>query len=353
MPFALDGDEQLIAQTVAQFAAGYGLDTAHDWDRNDTPSPAFAEAAGLGLLGMAGGVPPAAYALACLEMAKVCPSTAAMLASHTYATRLLEGHEARAAADAEPATALLVEEQSGSDTARIGTTAEADGDGWRLTGRKTWVVAAPVAKHFVVLAQAPDGPSLFHVAADAEGITVADAEALMGLRAAGIRTVYLQGTPATLIGESGTGLERARAERPWIKVGSAAAIVGATLGAHAASTEFANERVQFGKRIGEYQAVSDAVTEIDTQAAAARALVLEAASSLGSDGDAIRAAQAKAFANEMSIPMTRKALRIQGGTGFMREGGTERFCRDARSLWFFGETTQMHKQVLKERLLDA
>ncbi|HJQ94006.1 MAG TPA: acyl-CoA dehydrogenase family protein, partial [Candidatus Thermoplasmatota archaeon] len=112
---------------------------------------------------------------------------------------------------------------------------------------------------------------------------------------------------------------------------------------------------------GTYQAVSDGVTLIDVNVEASLALTLTAAARLDGAGDAgdgdaaadaaLWAARAKAFANEMSVPMTRQAIRIQGGTGFMREGGTERFARDARALWFVGETTQMQRDAIKRAVM--
>ena len=90
---------------------------------------------------------------------------------------------------------------------------------------------------------------------------------------------------------------------------------------------------------------------MDVQAQASLALSLAAAARLDADDAPLWAARAKAFANEMAIPMTRQAIRIQGGTGFMREGGTERFARDARALQFLGETTQMQRDLIKRAVL--
>ena len=135
-------------------------------------------------------------------------------------------------------------------------------------------------------------------------------------------------------------------------MGAAAAIVGAIDGAAKAARDFAVTRVQFNEPIGQYQAVSDGVTRIDVQNAAARALVIEAASLLEDDAGAVAAARAKAFTADIAADMTRQAIRIQAGTGFMREGGTERFARDVRCLWFLGETPAMQRDLLKRHLLD-
>ncbi len=364
MAFRLSDDEQMIQTMVGEFAQGQiTLDGAQDLDRHDRfPETILQTAAGLGLTSMTlpaeqggAGITPVAFAAALEQIARVCVSTATLLANHGYALRLLAHGDASAAAGGEIAAVLATEEAHGSDKETLGTEAVPDGDGFVLTGMKVWAIGAAGAKHFVTLARVPgEGPTLFHVPASAEGITLGRNEALMGLRACGIRTVYFSGVrvPKTaILGEVGQGATMLAKERPWLHVGVAAIAVGATLGGYEAAREFAQTRIQFGEPIGKYQAVSDKVTEVATQAAAARALTFQAASHLDDDDAATWAAQAKAFAIEMAIPNTRHNIRIQAGTGFMREGGTERFARDVRSLQFVGEPVHMQKDVIKRAIM--
>lgn len=377
MPFTLSEDEALIQKVVREFATQQiGLDKAHDQDRFDRfPTDALAAAAGLGLTAMTvpseqggAGTSATAFALAIHELAKVDPNTAAILAVHNgLALRLLLGAQdgvrgplLNAAAAGAVVAYLGNEEASGSDAAAMGTSAIPHANGYRITGQKVWGVGAAGAKHFVVLAHVkaakgePAGPTLFAVPANAPGLTLGQNEPLLGLRAAGIRTVYLSGVDVPLanrIGDVGQGLALVKREQPWLQVATAAALTGCVAGGFAAAAAFAASRVQFGQPIGTYQAVSDGVVTMDVQAHASLALTLEAAAHLEADDAPLWAARAKAFANEMAIPMTRQAIRIQGGTGFMREGGTERFARDARALQFLGETTQMQRDLIKRAVL--
>lgn len=375
VPYTLSEDEALIQKVVREFATTQvGLERAHEQDRHDRfPSETIAAAAGLGLTAMTvpadqggAGVSATAFILAIHEMAKVDPNAAAVLAVHNgLALRLmLRGGDAvrgkvLAAATAGELVAFLgSEEAGGSDVANLGTSAVPAKGGYRITGQKVWGIAASDAKHFVVLADVKGGtgpaPTLFYVPADAKGVTRGDNDPLLGLRAAGIRTVYLSAVDVAddhRIGDVGQGLELLRAERPWLQVAAAAALAGCVAGAFTAAADFAASRIQFGQPIGTYQAVSDGVVTMDVQAHASLALTLEAAAHLGLDDAPLWAARAKAFANEMAIPMTRQAIRIQGGTGFMREGGTERFARDARALQFLGETTQMQRDLIKRAVM--
>lgn len=374
MAYNLSDDEQMIRSMVAEFARDQvGLEAAHERDRHDTfPTDVLTAAAGLGLTGMGltedeggAGITPTAYAVVLEAIAKVDPSLAAILAVHNAmglrmlrnASDALKGDVVPKAVAGEAVAYLATEEAGGSDKTHLTTTAVPDGDAYQLTGRKTWGLAAAGAAHFVVLADVPDtGPTLFYVPAGADGVNVGTDEPTLGLRAAGIRTVYFDEVKVPkehVIGTPGEGRVLYDEALPWLQVGVAATIVGALDGAFDAAARFAEDRVQFGEPVGKYQAVSDGVTNMDLQIAAARALAREAAAHLTEDHAGPMAARAKAFAAEMSADMTRQAIRIQGGTGFMREGGTERFARDVRMLWFMGETPHMQRDLLKRHLLDV
>lgn len=369
MPFTLSEEEALIQKTVREFARQrIGLEAAQDFDRHDRfPDEPVRQAAELGLLGMTlsedqggAGTPPTAFALAVQELAAVCPNTAAVLAHHNAALRLLaqadeDAQAVRGAAAAGELVAILAtEETHGSDKDQVGTLAEPDGDGYRITGHKSWVTSATHARHLVVLASVPEqGPAWFHVPADAAGVDVGRAESLMGLRACGLRAMYLHDVEvpaeALLVRDGPAAWRQAR---PWLQVGAAAAIVGCVQGASEAAFRFAEDRHQFGKPIGSFQAVSGTVTLMDTRRAAAESLLLRAAARLGEADQAPWAARAKVHCNEAGVDLTRWAIRVQGGTGFMREGGTERFARDARALQFVGEPEAVQRDVLKRHLLD-
>lgn len=372
MAYVLSDDEQMIQKMVREFARDVvDLEAAHDRDRHDRfPTEVLEAAAGLGLTAMGvsaeeggAGVTPTAYALTIQEVAKIDPSAAAVLATHNgmavrlmrHASDALRGDVMPKLSAGEAGAYLATEEAGGSDKTALTTAAVADGDGFILNGRKTWGLGAAGAKHFVVLAKTDEGPTLFYVPADAPGVALGHNEPLMGLRAAGIRTVYfddVQVPAGHVIGAPGEGKALYEAALPWLQVGAAAAVVGAIEGAFDAAARFAEQRIQFQQPVGKYQAVSDGITNIDLQVSAARALVLEAAAALDGENAGPAAARAKAFASEMAAAMTRQAIRIQAGTGFMREGGTERFARDVRSLWFLGETPHMQRDLLKRHLLD-
>lgn len=373
MPYRLDEDEQFIQKVVREFARDQvTLEAAHERDRHDRfPTEAVAAAAGLGLTALTlpadqGGAGPTAMALALDEVAQVDPDLAAVLGLHNAALVLL-GHAPeplRVRLNAEAAAGALVgvlatEEAHGSDKGSAGTVARRHPDGYRLSGQKVWGLAAEAAASFLVLADVPEeGLAWFWVPADASGLVLGRPEPLLGLRASGIRTVYLSDVAveeAHRIGEPGQGRAIFEATLPWHQVATAAALNGCLGGALEAAAHFAATRVQFGEPVGRYQAVSDSVDEVDMRLAASRALTLEAAARLAPGGQeaVVAAARAKQVAAEAAVWMTRTTIRVQGGTGFMREGGTERFARCARALQFVAEPAVAAHDALKRHLLDV
>jgi len=367
VPFTLSDDEEAMRKVVREFAqTRVTVAAAADADRHDrVPAQQLADAVQLGLASFAdpsSGLGATAFALAIDEMAQVDANVAAILAVHNAALAAAVAAQHPVAAQlagGELSAWLVAEEATGSDILHPGTAATPTPEGFSITGQKVWGIHAAGAKHFIVLANVPGkggGPTLFHVPADAAGISLGENEPLLGLRAAGIRTVYLYGVkvPKTaVLGAVGQGAALQEAARRWLQVAASAALCGCVGGAMEAAARFAEARRQFNAPIGTYQAVSDGLANMDTQLAAGRSLVLAAAARITEPDAAVWAARAKAFCAEMAIPMTRQAIRIQGGTGFMREGGTERFARDARALQFVGETTQMQRDAIKRAVLPG
>jgi alkylation response protein AidB-like acyl-CoA dehydrogenase len=363
VPFQLADDERLIQDTVRGLAKRLGLDAAQDRDRHDRfPREELQQAAQLGLSGILdpqSGLTASHFILAIDALAEVDPTLAACVTAHNAALAVAataQHPSAQGMAQGELAALLVSEEAVGSDPSRLGARATASGTGWKLSGQKVWGINAEAASRFFVLATTDKGPTFFVVPAQAPGVALGANDPVMGLRSAGMRTVYfsnVQLDAASIVGQPGSGLALLAVANNAIRLGAAAALCGAVGGALEAAARFAETRIQFQNPIGTYQAVSDGVTEMDIQLAAARALCLQAAANQTGPDAAVWSARAKAFCANMAVPMTRQAIRIQGGTGFMREGGTERFARDVRALQFLGDSTPLQRDVVKRAVLPG
>jgi alkylation response protein AidB-like acyl-CoA dehydrogenase len=136
------------------------------------------------------------------------------------------------------------------------------------------------------------------------------------------------------------------------RIHTAARAIGLARGALEDSLAYAQERVQFGRAIAEFQAIRFKLADMATQVEAARALMYQAAH----DCDAgepieIEAAMAKLFATEMAERVTSEGLQIHGGNGYTTERAVERYWRDARLTTIFEGTSEIQRKIISDRLI--
>lgn len=260
----------------------------------------------------------------------------------------------------------LTEPGSGSDAARLRSTAVRDGAGWVLNGRKLFVTNLRYAPVVIVLARVGEldesrpheGVTAFLVTTDAPGVTVAPPERKMGLHASDTSGLILEdarvGADAVL-GPVGKGFGAvAMAGLDGGRIGIAAQAVGLARGALERASAYATQRRQFGRPIGDFQMVRSALARGRADVEAARLLTLRAAWLRDTGRPFTReASQAKLFASEMAQRVTRTAVQTFGGYGYMRESAVERFARDARATTIYEGTSEVQRLVIARQLLAA
>jgi alkylation response protein AidB-like acyl-CoA dehydrogenase len=140
------------------------------------------------------------------------------------------------------------------------------------------------------------------------------------------------------------------------RVGAGTVALGLAQGAYEQALAYSQEREQFGRPICEFQGLQWMLADMSTQIGAARALMHQAAASVGDGGggfpDALMAAQAKIFASEMAIKVTIDALQVFGAAGYSRNRPLERIARDARMFTIGGGTAQILRTFVASRILD-
>jgi hypothetical protein len=273
-------------------------------------------------------------------------------------------------AGGEVSAFLLTEPDVGSDPARLRCTATPEGDEYLLDGVKLWTTNGVIADLLVVMASIPRGEghrggiTAFVVEGGAEGITVENRNAFMGLRGIenGVTRFDRVRVPAAnRIGEEGQGLKIALTTLNTGRLSLPAICAGATKWCVGVAREWAHERVQWGKSVGEHEAVSGKVAFM-----AATSFALEAVLDLSSDlADAgahdirIEAALAKLYASEMAWLAADDLVQIRGGRGFEtatslaargeRGVPAEQVLRDLRiNRIFEGSTEIMHLMIARE-----
>lgn len=252
----------------------------------------------------------------------------------------------------------ISEPNSGSDLSHLETTATGDGDGWVINGHKAFVGHAGVASFFNVYARTSDaglgGMSCFVVHADTPGVRVGAPLRKMGARSLPTAPVTFDNVrvePWRLVGRLNRGMMVAASVFFLGRLGIAACANGLSLAAVEHSLQYAKTRVQFGRPVFEFQAISTLLADMATHTVAAQQLLRHAASRNESDRDgAILVAQAKLFATETAMSVTTNAVQVLGAYGYDCERPVERWMREAKLLQIIEGTSQIQRVTIASKL---
>lgn len=378
MDFQLTEEQSMVRDMVRSFAEEKvrpGI-AARD-ESGEFPHELFAEMGELGLLGMfipeaygGAGMDVLSYLIAVQELARVD----AALAVGMSVTNSVCGYPILGFGTEEqkkrylPVLAsgealggfMLTEPEAGSDAAGLRTRYRDDGDAWVLDGSKAWITNAGVGRYFVCLATkdpalGAKGISAFVLDAEQEGVEVAAPEDKMGLRSSKTCMVALENARVPkedlLGGEEGIGFKVALSTLDHSRLGIAAQAVGIARAALEEALRYARDRSQFGRPILKHQAIAFRLAEMDTEIAAAEALLWRAAWESQQPGrHSQSAARAKLCASEMCNRVVGWAVQIHGGYGYSREYTIERLYRDARVTTIYEGTSEVQKMVISRAL---
>jgi acyl-CoA dehydrogenase len=235
-------------------------------------------------------------------------------------------------ADTEPYTGL--------DTTRLKTKATREGNRYRVDGQKIWISTAQVADRVLLLARTTDldkvrkpteGLSLFYTALDRKYVEVREIEK-MGRKSVDSNQVFIDGLPVPVedrIGEEGMGfryiLDGMNPERILI----AAEAVGLGRAALRKATQYAKDRVVFGRPIGQNQGIQHPLAKCWMNVEAANLMVMRAAALYDAGQPCgIEANAAKYLAGEAGFEACETAVLTHGGMGYSKEFHVERYMRE-------------------------
>ena len=270
------------------------------------------------------------------------------------------------ASGATIASFALTEPDNGSDAGGIRTAARRDGTDYVISGTKRYITNAVFAGVFTVFARTDpdkagaDGVTAFIVPADTPGIQVARPDEKMGQRGTKTSDVVFEDVrvPESAIIGGPDNLNRGFRtamkvlDRGRIHVGAMA--VGQAQRIMDIATDYALERTQFGKPIGEHQLVQGLLADCMAELQAGRALLYRTAETFDREGKAIlEASCTKYFCTEMVGRVADRALQIHGGAGYMAEYDIERLYRDVRLLRIYEGTSQIQQLIIARRTLAA
>jgi alkylation response protein AidB-like acyl-CoA dehydrogenase len=242
------------------------------------------------------------------------------------------------------------------------TTAVREGDYFLLNGTKTFTTHGSVAGTYVVLAvtdrsKKKNGISAFILERGMGGFSVGKKENKLGMRASDTATLLFDNVHVpkeNLIGNEGAGFKQALQILDGGRIGIAALAVGIAQACLDHSLKYAKERHQFGKPIGDFQAIQWKLADMATDVNAARMLTYKAAweKQEGKNVNLI-AAEAKYFASEAAVRAANEAVQIHGGYGFIKEFPVEKLYRDVKLLTIGEGTSEVQKMVIAKNLLQV
>jgi len=378
--FDLTDEQREIRDVCSDFAAREIRPIALEVDEADTEMPwdVWYKAAGLGLTSFMlpteyGGAGLTDCLTGCIvqeELCYGCSGIGNLITSGGFFAEpiLVLGSEKQKrrwieplAGDRPPLGALATTEPaSGSDAASIQTVAERKGEGYVLRGQKTWISNGGLAEYYVVFATiAPGtrarGVTAFVVERGDGGVTFGPPMKKMGQRAILNAEMFLEDVevPADRrLGEEGEGFSGLMQTFDRSRITLGAAATGLARAALEYAVEYAKTREQFGKPIGEHQAVAFRLADMATRVDAARLLVWRAARLVDAGQEVAKeAAMAKLFASETAMWCTWAAVQTLGGWGYSREYPVEKWMRDAKLEEIEEGTSDIQRLIISRRLL--
>jgi acyl-CoA dehydrogenase len=379
-PFEITSEQEDIRRLCRDFAANEIRPVSLAVDEADTEVPweVWNRAAEIGLtsfmlpepLGGGGMTDCLTGCIVQEELSHGCSGIGNLITSNGFFAEPLvalgdEGQQRRwlepLTAERPPLTALATTEpEAGSDAASIRTVARRAGDGYVLSGQKSWISNGGVAEYCVVFATVEPGSgyrgvTAFVLETGDEGLRWGPPMRKMGQRAIVNTELFLDDVQVPFdrrLGDEGQGFRGLMQTFDRSRVTLGASATGLARAALEYATEYARERVQFGKPIAEHQAVSFRLADMALRVDASRLLVWRAARLLDAGERATtEAAMAKLHASETAMWCTWAALQTLGGWGYSREYPVEKWMRDAKLEEIEEGTSDIQRMVIARGLV--
>jgi len=230
------------------------------------------------------------------------------------------------------------------------TTATPDGDGWRLSGTKTFVLDASIAERIYVQAGTESGPAVFAVDRKAPGTDVSVLTTVDQTRRQG--SLVLTDTPARLVGSAGAGSAALTVALDHSAVALLGEQAGGAMQAMRMAADYAKTRFQFGRAIGSFQAVKhmcvDMLLEAESALSAARHVA--AAFDAADPGRLPDLALAQAYCSDAYMYVAATNIQVHGGIGFTWEHPAHLYLRRARTdAQLFGDPAWHRERYVRLR----
>ncbi len=378
MDFELTPEQLQFRKNVREFAEGEIAPHVRRWDEHsEFPAELLPRLAELGLLGVifpeeygGAGLGYIEYALVIEELSRVDGSVGIIVAAHTSlcANHIYKcGNEEQRrkyvpdlASGRKLGCWSLTEPEAGSDAAGTRTTAARQSECYVLNGSKTFTTNGHYADICVAMAatdrsKGNHGISAFVVERGTPGFRAGKKEDKLGLRASDTAEVIFEDCrlpAANLLGQEGEGFVDSLKILDGGRISIAAMAIGMAQGAYDAALKHAKQRKQFGRPIGEFQAIQWKLADMATEIDAARLLNFRAAWMADRGLRTTKeSSMAKLYAGEVAVRVANEALQIHGGYGFIKDYPAEKYYRDVKLCTIGEGTSEIQRLVIARHLL--
>jgi len=373
MDFKFSAEEQEVLTMLKDFCLKEVKPLAAAIDEEERfPEETYRKLATMGMMGIwvpeeygGCGLSYLTYIAACEEIAKYCATTSVMLSGHSslccwpifeYGTEdQKQKHLVPLATGEKLGAFALTEPSAGTDAAMQKTTAEDKGDYYLINGSKIFITNGYYGDTYIVFAMTDKelgnkGISAFILEKGMEGFTFGTKEKKMGIRGSATYELIFDNVKVpkeNLLGEVGKGFKIAMTTLDGGRIGIGAQALGIAQGSIDECVKYVSERVQFGKKISQFQNTQFQLADMQTKTDAARLLIYRAAQAK-QDHEQYNhlAAMAKLFASENASDVTRRTLQLIGGYGYTREYPFERMMRDAKITEIYEGTSEVQRMVV-------
>jgi alkylation response protein AidB-like acyl-CoA dehydrogenase len=373
----LTEDQQMIVETARAFAQDKLRPNAARWEEEGLDRGVLQELAGLGFGGIyvkeehgGSGLTRHDAALIFEELSRGCVATAAFLSIHNMCAWMVDsfGDDEQRARWLPQLTTMekiasycLTEPGSGSDAAALRTTAKPDGNAfYTINGSKAFISGAGFSDLYVLMCRTgedgPKGVSTLLVEDGAKGLSFGKLEDKMGWRAQPTAIVAFDNCKVPVenrIGPEGEGFRYAMKGLDGGRLNIAACALGGAQDAFDRALAYVQERKQFGNRIADFQNTQFTLADMETDLAASRALLHQAAKKLDAKAaDATKfCAMAKRFVTDTAFKVADQALQLHGGYGYLADYEVERIVRDLRVHRILEGTNEIMRVIIARELL--
>ncbi|MFX1565704.1 MAG: acyl-CoA dehydrogenase family protein [Promethearchaeota archaeon] len=254
----------------------------------------------------------------------------------------------------------ITEPNVGSDVAGTETRAEKRGNTYAINGEKRFITNGPVADYLLCYSvtdpkvKAKQGMTAFIVETKSKGFEVVEEYELLGMHGAHVGHLALTDVEVpeeNILGELNGGFRVVMAGLDAERTILAAEMNGVARAAMEEAVHYSNHRVQFRRKIREFEGVSFKIADMAVNLEAARLLTFKAARMIDAGKHATKdAAIAKLYACEKAIETATDALQVLGGIGYTKQRPVERFLRDARLMTIGGGTAEILRYLIQREI---